>query len=71
MADKWEERGKKMQDAGKNVQRMGCLLTALITLPIIGLIAFSIPGLIIGALIGGVIFWAVQKQAKEKEGKEL
>ena len=53
MADKWEERGQKMQDAGKNVQKVGCLMTGLITFPIIGVIVAGPVGLVIGLLIGG------------------
>ena len=62
MADKWEERGQKMQETGKKVQSVGCLMTGLITIPIIGVVAWGIPGLIIGLTIGGLIAFAAMKK---------
>lgn len=58
-----------MEETGKKIQRMGCLLTGLITLPIIGSIAGGPAGLVIGLLIGGLIAWASIKGGKDKASK--
>lgn len=47
-----EETGKKMQETGKKMKGLGCLLTILITVPII-LTLFLGP---IGLVLGGIIF---------------
>lgn len=65
--DRKKAHQEKMKQTGKNMQRIGCMLTGLITIPIIGLIMAGPVGLVIGALIGGVIFWAVRKQMNEEE----
>ncbi len=54
MAD-LESISKKLEEIGKNMQRIGCLLTGLVTIPIIGLIFFGIKGLIVGIVIGCLI----------------
>lgn len=33
--NKWEERGRKMEELGNNMQSLGCLLTVLLTIPIV------------------------------------
>ena len=62
MGDKWEERGKKIEEAGKKTQQVGCLLTGLITIPILGVIFLGVPGLVGGVLIGGLIAYAAMKK---------
>lgn len=63
---KTKETQEKMEQTGKSIQRTGCMLTGLITLPIIGIIVAGPVGLVGGIIIGGVIFWAVRKQAKQE-----
>ncbi len=57
----------KMKETGKKVQAMGCLLSAVITIPIIGLVVGGPFGLIVGLLLGGMIVMGMVKQAKDKE----
>lgn len=52
---KWDDRAEKLEGCGKKMQKFGCLLTGLITLPFLGLLFLGIPGLIIGLLIGVVV----------------
>lgn len=49
--NKVEEAGKKIEDFGKKTQQLGCLLTVLITIPILLTVFLGIPGLIIGSII--------------------
>lgn len=58
----WEEKTKKIEEAGKKMQNIGCLLTGIITIPIIGLIFLGVPGLIIGIVVGGLIAYGAKKQ---------
>ncbi|HZK00928.1 MAG TPA: hypothetical protein VFC79_13005 [Tissierellaceae bacterium] len=59
--DKWEERAKKVEEAGQKMQAWGCLLTVLITVPVILTIFFGPIGLGIGALIA-VLFLIGRKK---------
>lgn len=43
--------GEKVQDLGNRMQRVGCLLTLLVSVPIILTIILGIPGLIIGGIL--------------------
>jgi len=45
----------KLDKISAGMEKIGCLLTALITLPILGVIFFGPAGLIVGIIIGGVI----------------
>lgn len=58
---KWEERAKKVEEAGQKMQAWGCLLTVLITIPIILTIFFGPVGLGIGVFIA-IIFLAGRKK---------
>ncbi len=62
--DKYAETGEKVQAAGKKVQQVGCALTLLITLPIVGFAIFSWIGGIIGGVIGILIFAAMFAKGK-------
>ncbi len=64
MPNKWEEREKKMEETGKKMQRVGCMLTGLITLPIIGVLIGGPIGLVIGLIIGVLIFVGALSQGK-------
>ncbi len=52
---KWEERAEKLEGCGKKMEQLGCLLTGLITLPVLGVLFLGIPGLIIGIIVGIMI----------------
>ena len=70
MAD-WEKTGKKMEAAGKNMQQLGCLLTMIITVPIL-LIAFLGPlGIAISVIfvVLGIAGY-VKKKKDDKEKRE-
>ena len=54
--DKYAETGEKVQSAGKKVQQVGCALTLLITLPIVGFAIFSWIGGIVGGVLGLLVF---------------
>jgi len=41
-----------MDELGQRMQKMGCALTLLLTLPIAGLVFFGIVGLVVGGAIG-------------------
>lgn len=62
--DKYVEAGGKVQSAGKRVQQVGCALTLLITLPIVGFAIFSWIGGIVGGVIGILIFAAMFAKGK-------
>lgn len=49
--DKWEERAKKVEEAGQRMQAWGCLLTILLTIPIVLTVIWGPVGLGIGVLI--------------------
>lgn len=71
--DKW----KKLDDVGSKIQSIGCLLTVLITIPIILIIGLTIwlgpLGLIIGIIISAIIaligISAVIKKRKQASKK--
>lgn len=60
-----EEIGEKMQNAGKNMQKWGCLLTLLITVPIILTISLGPLGIGISAVL--IILVIASKFSKKKE----
>lgn len=45
---------KKMENVGRGMQRVGCAMTLMFTIPIIGLVFFGFIGFLVGALIGVV-----------------
>ncbi len=47
--------GEMMPNIGKKMERLGCMLTGLITLPIIGVLVFGPVGLVVGLIIGVII----------------
>ena len=53
----------KMQQTGEKIQKMGCAMTLLFTIPIVLTIFLGIPGLIIGGIvaIAGVVGMIKQK----------
>ncbi len=51
-----EEVGEKVQAAGKKIQQVGCALTLLITLPVVGVLFAGPIGGIIGGAIGLLLF---------------
>ena len=65
--EKWEEAtGKKDGSDGKvpiekKLEKMGCLLTAVITVPLVGFAFFGIVGGIIGIIIAAVVLFARKK----------
>ncbi len=64
----YKEKGEKMQEIGKKTQRLGGILTVLITIPIALTIFFG-PA---GAVIGGVIFIAgLVGVLKKKDDKNV
>ncbi len=65
-ADKTKDTQQKVEETGKKVQRLGCMLTGLITLPLFGVVLGGPFGLVIGLLVGGLIFWAVLKKGNQK-----
>ena len=50
MAD-WEARGRRVQTAGKAVQRAGTKLTLLVTLPVLGFVFFGFLGLVVALVL--------------------
>jgi hypothetical protein len=44
------------------MQNIGCLLTGIITIPIIGRVFLGVPGFIIGIIVGGLIAYGAKKQ---------
>lgn len=59
---KIEEFGSRMEEVGRKMQNIGCLLTGIITIPLIGLVFFGVPGFLIGIIIGGLIAYGAKKQ---------
>lgn len=56
-----------MQEAGSKMQKVGCALTLLITLPIVGFFAFGVLGAIVGGVIGLIVFAGIFGKEKPKE----
>ena len=56
-----------LEQAGKRMQTLGCGLTLLLTVPILGLAFFGMLGLIIGGLIGLLLGVGLVAQAFEKQ----
>lgn len=48
-----------LDDVGKKMQSLGCALTLLLTLPIIGLLFFGMLGLVVGLAIGALVAWGM------------
>lgn len=44
--------GSKLNNIGKALTEVGCLMTLLVTLPVLGFLLLGITGLIIGFVIG-------------------
>lgn len=59
-----EEFAQKFRDVGKKTQQIGCALTLLITLPVLGFAFFSWIGGIVGGVIGILIFAAMFAKGK-------
>jgi len=53
--------GDKLQRAGEIMQTAGSLLMGLITIPIVGLVFWGIPGLVIGLIVGALVVGGVRK----------
>lgn len=49
--NKMKDASEKMKDTGKKMQKMGCLFTVLLTIPIALTIFLGIPGMVIGGII--------------------
>ena len=45
----------KLQRTGDAMSRIGCLLTCLITLPIVGVLVFGVWGLVVGLILGAIL----------------
>jgi hypothetical protein len=62
-----------MKDTAKKMQNLGCLLTCLLTLPILGLLFWGVAGGIIGLIVGVVLavgsIGAEKEKRKKEEGK--
>ena len=58
---------QKAEEIGKKIQNLGCLLTSIFTIPLIGALLFGIVGLIVGAIIGMVIIAGMIGNTKSKE----
>lgn len=59
--NKWEERAKKAEEFGQKAQAMGCLLTILLTIPIVLTIFLGPLGLGIGVVIA-ILFLISRKK---------
>ncbi len=61
----------KLRAAGEKMQRLGCMLTVLLTVPILLTLFLGIPGLIIGGLVFVLglagFLGSGKKKAEEKE----
>ncbi|MFO8059481.1 MAG: hypothetical protein R6U70_02320 [Bacillota bacterium] len=52
----------RLQKTSRKMQQLGCLLTALITVPVLGTLFLGIPGLIMGIIIAGIVLIAQSKK---------
>ena len=64
---KTEEEWKK---AGKSVQNAGCVLTLVLTIPILGLVTLGIPGLLIGVVVGSFFLYGMYSKKAQKQINE-
>jgi hypothetical protein len=55
-----------VDELGKRIQKMGCALTLLLTLPIAGLVFFGFLGLIVGGAIGLLLGVGMLKAPESK-----
>jgi len=61
---------KKLEETGKKLQNIGCILTLMFTVPIVLTIFLGIPGLIIGIIIAIICIAGILSK-KEKTKKEV
>ena len=54
--EKAERTSQKFETAGKKMQSIGCAMTLLITLPVVGLLIGGVVGGVIGGVIGLLLF---------------
>jgi len=61
---------KKLEETGKKLQKVGCLLTIAVTVPIVLTVLLGVPGLIIGIFIAvvAVVSMLSKKGKPKKEG---
>lgn len=65
--NKLENAGKKMQNAGEKMQGCGCLLTLVITVPLILSIWLGTAGMVIGGIVALLAIAAYFAKGKEKK----
>jgi hypothetical protein len=53
----------KFAGIGEKMQAWGCMLTCLLTLPILGTLFLGVPGLIGGIALGVLLFFALAKKS--------
>ena len=53
----------KFAGIGEKMQAWGCMLTCLLTLPILGVMFLGVPGLIGGIYLGVLLFFALAKKS--------
>ena len=59
---------KKLEETGKKLEKIGCFLTLVLTVPIVLTIFFGIPGLAIGIIIALItVIGALSKKQKPSE----
>ena len=51
----------KFAGIGEKMQAWGCMLTCLLTLPILGVMFLGVPGLIGGIALGVLLFFALAR----------
>ena len=61
---------QKTKEFGEKLQSIGCLLTVLLTIPIILTIVMGVPGLIISIIIIVAYLYGNKKQKDEKWGEK-
>ena len=54
-----KDSGERIEQAGKKMQKAGCLMTALFTIPILGLAIAGGVGLMIGLVVAAIVFVAL------------
>ena len=57
--EKKKPAGERIEQAGKKMQRAGCLMTALVTVPFVGLVVAGGVGLMIGLVVAAIVAVAV------------